>query len=64
MRKTTLFACAAAALIVVGVGGWVASAPLASVAAPMAIRIDPSQVMVNAKDLPTERFQDLTFVFD
>jgi hypothetical protein len=33
----------------------------AAVAAP--IRVDPLQMMMNAKDLPTERFQDFTFVF-
>jgi Flp pilus assembly protein CpaB len=63
MRKTNLFAFAAAALILAGVAGWVASTPQASVAAPIEVRIDTSQVMMNAKDLPTERFQDFTFVF-
>jgi hypothetical protein len=63
MRKTNLFAFAAAVLILAGVGGWVASTAQTSVATPTEVRIDTSQVMMNAKDLPTERFQDFTFVF-
>ena len=35
----------------------------AAVAAPIDVRVDPLQTMMNAKDLPTERFQDFTFVF-
>jgi hypothetical protein len=35
----------------------------AAVAAPIDVRADPLQMMMNAKDLPTERFQDFTFVF-
>ena len=64
MRKTNLFAIPAAALILAGVGGWVASTPQASVAAPIGVRVDTLQMMMNAKDLGTERFQDFTFVFD
>ena len=64
MRKTSLFAFAAAALILAGVGGWLASTPQASAAAPIGVRLDTLQMMMNAKDLRTERFQDFTFVFD
>jgi hypothetical protein len=62
MRKTNLFAIAAAALILVGVGGRVASTPQASVVASTE-RIDTVQ-LTNAKDMPTQHVQDLTFVFD
>jgi hypothetical protein len=54
MRKINLFAVAAA-LILAGVGGWVASTPQASVAAPVGVQVDPLQMMINAKDLPTVR---------
>jgi hypothetical protein len=62
MRKTNLFAIAAAALILVGVGGRVASTPQASVVASTE-RIDTVQ-LTNAKDMPTQHVHDLTFVFD
>jgi hypothetical protein len=63
MRKTSLFAVAAAALILVGVGGWViASTPNASAAAPTE-QIDIVQLTMNA-DMPPQHFHDMTFVFD
>jgi len=64
MRKTTFFATAAAALILASVGGWVASTPQARVIAPAGVRVDPLQMTISAKDLPTQHFHDLTFVFD
>ena len=63
MRQIKSFAMAVA-LILAGVGGWVASTPQASVAAPIGVRVDPMQMMMNAKDLPTERYPDLSSVFD
>ena len=50
MRKTTLFAVVAA-VIVTGFGVWAASG------------IEPFQLMMNAKGLPTEEFAGYTFVF-
>jgi hypothetical protein len=64
MHKTTLFAAAAAALILVGVGGWVAWTPNATAAAAPTEQIDIMQLTGNAKDLPTQHFHDMTFVFD
>ena len=62
MRTTSLFAAAAAALILYGVGGWVvASTPHASAASE---QIDIMQLTMNAEDMPAQRFQDMTFVFD
>jgi hypothetical protein len=63
MSKINLFAVAAA-LIVASVGGWVASTPTASVAAPIGVRVDPLPMMINAKDLSTERYHDFSLVFD
>jgi hypothetical protein len=63
MRKINLFAIAAS-LILAGVGGWVASTPQASVAAPIGVQVDPLQIMMNTKDLPTVRYQDFSVVFD
>jgi hypothetical protein len=36
----------------------------AAVAAPISARVDPLQMMMNAKDLPTIRYHDLSVVFD
>ena len=36
----------------------------AAVAAPIRVQIDPMQLMRNAKDLPTVRYQDFSVVFD
>ncbi len=65
MRKIGLFAVAAA-LIVAGVGAWVATTTEARVIAPIGVRaaIDPLQIMMNARNLPTEEFIDYSFVFN
>jgi hypothetical protein len=60
MRKTTLFA-AAAALIATGFGVWAASP--ARVSPSISQRIEPFQLMVNAKELSRAEFVDYTFVF-
>ena len=49
MRKTTLFAVAAAALTATGFGVWAASP--ARVSPSIGQGIDPFKLMVNAKDL-------------
>jgi hypothetical protein len=61
MRKISSFAVAAAALIVTGFGVWAAATTNGRVAP--SIRIEPLQLMMNAKDLPTVEFVDHTFVF-
>jgi|KBSMisStaDraftv2_1062788.scaffolds.fasta_scaffold2608173_1 hypothetical protein len=63
MDKTNLFAAAAAAVILVCVGGWVAPTPDATAATTPTEQIDIMQLTVNAKDTPTENFSDMTFVF-
>ena len=63
MRKIGLLAIAA--LMLAGVGGWVASTTHARVEAPIAAGgIDPSQISINARDLPIEEFVDYSFVFN
>jgi len=57
MRKTTLFAVAAT-LIVAGVGVWAASTTTARVAPSTGDGIEPYQLMMNAKELPTVEFVD------
>lgn len=63
MRRTNLFTAAAAALILACVAGWAASDTRARVATPSTVWIDPFQLMVGAKQLPTEHFVDYTFAF-
>jgi len=55
MRKISLVV--AAALILAGVGAWVATTTQARVKAPIGAKpIDPFQIMMNSRDLPTEEF--------
>jgi hypothetical protein len=63
MSKINFFAVAAA-LILAGVGGWSASTPNVSIAAPIGVRVDPLQTMMSAKSLPAEHYQDFSLVFD
>jgi hypothetical protein len=62
MRKISLFAVAAA-LTATGFGVWAASSTTARVAPSIAQGIEPFQLMVNAKEMPTVEFADYTFVF-
>jgi hypothetical protein len=64
MRKTNLFGVVAA-VILAGIGAWAVlttRAPVAEAALPV-VQIDPSKMMMNARDVPTERFVDYSFVF-
>jgi Flp pilus assembly protein CpaB len=64
MRQTHLLAAAAAAsLILACVAGWAISDTQARVATPSTVQIDPFQVMVSAKKLPTGHIADYSFVF-
>ena len=59
---TRLFAVAAALMATV-FGIWAAS-PVNAPASPSIVQgIEPLQMMVNAKELPTVEFVDYTFVF-
>jgi hypothetical protein len=62
MSKTSLFVIAAAALIL-GLGGWAASTPHARVAAFKGLQVDTIQSAVNARTLPTQHYDDYSFVF-
>jgi hypothetical protein len=62
MRKIPLFAVAAT-VIATGFGVWAASPINARVSSSTGQGMQPFQLMVNAKGLPTEEFADYTFVF-
>jgi hypothetical protein len=62
MRKFGFFAVTA--LILAGIGGWVASTSQARIApAPIGHQIDVLQMMTSAKAMPTEHVVDYSFVF-
>jgi hypothetical protein len=63
MRKMSMFA-AAAALVLAGIGAWAASTSQARVDIPVEARLDPSEMMMNRPDLPTEHYVDYSFVFE
>jgi hypothetical protein len=62
MRKTILFAFTPA-LIAIGFGVWAASPAKAPAFPSMGQGIEPLQMMVDAKEMPTVEFADYTFVF-
>jgi hypothetical protein len=62
MRNISMFAVAAA-LTATDFGVWVASTTNARVAPSLVLGIEPLQLMVTAKELPTFEFADCTFVF-
>jgi hypothetical protein len=62
MRKTTLFAVAAA-LIATGFGVWATAPTNARVSPSIGQGIEPFKLMMNAKELPSVEFVDYTFVF-
>jgi Flp pilus assembly protein CpaB len=66
VRKITFAAIAAGALIPAAIAGWasLSNRPVqAEAATAIEAQIDTFSVMVNAKDLPVEAFEDLTLVF-
>jgi hypothetical protein len=62
MRKITLFAVAAA-VIATGVFGVWAASPTNTRAPSTGQGIEPVQLMMNAKGLPSVEFADYTFVY-
>ncbi len=61
MRKTTLFAFSPA-LIAIGFGVWAATPANTPVSPSIGQGIEPFQMMVSAKEMPTVEFADYTFV--
>jgi hypothetical protein len=62
MRKISLISVAAA-VIATGFGVWAGAPTSARVTPSMGQGIEPFQLMINAKGLPTEQVADYTFVF-
>jgi hypothetical protein len=66
MRKIGLIAVAAA-LTLVGIGGWmewVTSSSQARLATSAWDPVDPKQIMMNAKNLPHAEFVDYTLIYN
>ena len=62
MPKTAMFGFAPA-LIAIGFGVWAVSPANTPASPSLGQGIEPLQMMVNAKELPTVEFVDYTFVF-
>jgi hypothetical protein len=63
MIKLSLFAVVAAALTATGFGVWATSTTNARVVSSVGQGIEPLEVMITAKGLPTAEYADYTFVF-
>jgi hypothetical protein len=63
MRKTGLFAVTTV-LILAGAGGWVASKTQARIASATDVRIDPSEITMNANHVPAQHYRDFSVIFD
>jgi hypothetical protein len=64
MRKTEVFAVAAAAALMLAIaGGWVSSTNQVRATKPAA-QIDPFQALVNANGPPTAHYADFSMVFN
>jgi len=63
LPKFTLFVVASA-LMLAAVGAWATATTHARVEAPTGARIDPSQIMINATDLPVDRYDDYALVYN
>ena len=66
MRRTTFAAIAAGVLILAGIAGWIypSHRPLeAKASTGIKAQIDTFSMMTSARDLPTDEFQDFSFVF-
>jgi predicted Co/Zn/Cd cation transporter (cation efflux family) len=59
-HQTGLFAASIAALVIACIAGWAVPETQARVATT---QIDPFAMMTSAKQLPTEHFQDYSFVY-
>ena len=59
----TLFGVSAAALMVAFAVGWAIPNTQARDAAAASAQVDPFQLMTGAKQMPSERFADYSFVF-
>ena len=62
MRKVSLIAVAAA-VIATGFGVWAGAPTSARVTPSMGQGIEPFQLMMNAKELPAQHYDDFSMVF-
>jgi hypothetical protein len=63
MRNIIVATAAGLVLAVSFIGGWATSTSQARVATLASDQINPTQITMNAKNLPTVEFVDYTFVF-
>ena len=63
MLKTGFVAFVAVCFLA-GIGTWAASNTQARIAGPTGVGIDPVQMMVSTKHLPSEHYDDFSVVFN
>ena len=61
MRKISMFA---AALILTAAGAWAIATTPPRVVASTPVRIDPFEMMTNARDLPAAHYVDYSLIFN
>jgi len=67
MRKTKVFAFAAAALMLASIGGWGSStvnAGRTTAATAISVQMDPFQEMVKARGLLASHYDDYSLIFN
>ena len=64
MRKISVCAAGVAVLILIGVKPWIGVGTGTSTPALAASTVDPSAMMMGAKDLPTSHYDDYSVVFN
>jgi hypothetical protein len=62
MGKTTLFAAAVAALVLIGIGTWFGVRTFAATSAPARSANKPPAMMTGAKGPPTSHYDDFEIV--
>jgi hypothetical protein len=63
MRKLSLFAVVMT-LVPAGTGAWIAAITQTNILSPVPAQVDPLQIMMDARSLPTERVVDYSLVFE
>jgi hypothetical protein len=63
MRRLSLFAIVMA-LVLAGTVTWIAATAQMNIPSPVSARVDPLQLMRDARSLPTERVVDYSLVFE
>ena len=64
MRAAYLLGVITTALMIAGAVGWATSPTSARLASPVGGQIDPLQLTLSAKNLPSQKYEDFSVVFN